>query len=108
VALPGEPPSLTAKRELQEETTLDLPEGALSGVYYEAVHRFGPMIHFVFRPRWDGQQDPVAIPPEIGDVGWFELDALPAPMSDFTERRIRDALNEQVDYAVVSARVWRE
>lgn len=107
ICLPAEPPSVGAQRELREETGVVLPEGELSGVYYESAHRFGPMIHFVF--RFSGQEGLVAHanPPEIGDVGWFELDDLPAPMSDFTETRIRDALAEGVAYRVVSGRSWR-
>ena len=108
IALPGEAPALTAQRELLEETGLDLPEGELSGVYYEPGHDFGPMIHFVFRHDGHDALTPVANPPEIGAVGWFEVDALPAPMSDFTQRRIRDALAPGVAYRVVARRLWRE
>ena len=108
VGMPGEAPSVTAQRELREETTLELPEGQLSGVYYDAIHRFGPMLHFVFRfaPR-DGL-NPIAQLPEIGELGWFYLNELPRPMSDFTERRIRDALGNGVAYAVIAPRVWHE
>jgi len=107
IALPDEAPSRTAQRELEEETGLTLPEGDLSGVYYERAHRFGPMIHFVF--RFTGQENLVAEarPPEIGAVGWFDLDDLPAPMSDFTETRIRDALTHEVAYRVIEGRTWR-
>jgi 8-oxo-dGTP pyrophosphatase MutT (NUDIX family) len=108
ICLPAEPPSVGAQRELREETSLDLPEGALSGVYYEPRHTFGgAAIHFVF--RFMGQEGLIAQanPPEIGDVGWFELGNLPAPMSDFTETRIRDALTADVAYRVISGRTWR-
>jgi 8-oxo-dGTP diphosphatase len=108
MALPLEAPSRTAQRELEEETGLVLPEGALSGVYYETTtRRFGPMIHFVFRHFGREGLVAKANPPEIGDVGWFDLNDLPSPMSDFTERRIRDALADQVVYAVIIGRSWR-
>jgi len=107
VALPAEEPSLAAARELREETGLELPQGTLSGVYYEPGHDFGPMLHFVFRHDDRDGLAPVANPPEIGDVGWFALDALPAPISDFTEQRIRDALARGVAYRVIAERTWR-
>jgi 8-oxo-dGTP diphosphatase len=108
LGLPGEAPSVTAQRELREETTIELPEGELSGVYYDAANRFGPVLHFCFRfPPQDGLA-PIAQPPEIGELGWFDLSELPRPMSDFTERRIRDALATGVAYAVIERRVWRE
>lgn len=107
VALPGEAPAATARRELLEETTLDIPEGQLSGVYYDKQHRLGPVLHFVFRFAPQDGLKPVAQPPEIGELGWFDLDELPAPMSDFTEIRIRDALAGGVAYRLVTPRVWR-
>ena len=107
VALPGEAPSVAAQRELREETTVELPEGELSGVYYDPHHRLGSMLHFVFTFPVQKRLQPVPQPPEIGDLGWFDLDALPSPMSDFTEMRIRDALADSVAYRVVGPRVWR-
>ena len=108
IALPAEPPAIAAQRELREETGIHLPEGAFSGVYFEPHHSLGgPAIHFVFRHANQHGLEPVAMPPEIGEVGWFELDALPAPMSDFTETRIRDALEDRAIYRVVGGRIWR-
>lgn len=106
--LPGEPPSRGAERELQEETGLSLRDGSLSGVYFEPGHDFGPVIHFVFRFASPAAAEPVARPPEIGAVGWFELDDMPAPMSDFTETRVRDALTGTVACQVIGERRWRE
>lgn len=107
IAVPDEAPSFAAQRELREETTLELAEGELSGVYYDRYARFPPMLHFCFRFARQDALKPVAQLPEIGDLGWFDLDALPAPMSDFTELRIRDALEQQVAYRLVTPRVWR-
>jgi 8-oxo-dGTP diphosphatase len=108
LALPGEEPSVAAARELREETGLILQPAGISGVYYEPGHDFGPMLHFVFRFVYDQSQTPVAMPPEIGAVGWFEISDLPRPVTDFVENRIRDALGAGCTYRVVTGRVWRE
>jgi 8-oxo-dGTP pyrophosphatase MutT (NUDIX family) len=108
ICLPDEAPSDGAARELQEETGLHVSGGSLSGVYYERQHWSGAMVHFVFRftPPISGR--PAARPPEIGDVGWFALDDLPRPISDFTEQRARDALGDAVAYRIIDGRDWRE
>ena len=108
LALPGEEPSAAAARELEEETGLRIPPGAISGLYYEPGHDFGPMLHFVFRFAHDPVQTPLAMSPEIGEVGWFDIDQLPRPITDFVEYRVRDALGTGCTYRVVTARVWRE
>lgn len=107
IAMPNEAPLDTAHREVREETGLTIADGELTGVYYETEHWTGPMIHFVFRFKWTGDVTPEAHPPEISDVGWFGLDALPVPISDFTEARIREALNGTPVYRVVLGRTWR-
>jgi 8-oxo-dGTP diphosphatase len=107
IALPGEEPSAAASRELAEETSLIVAKGTLSGVYYEPGHDFGPMLHFVFRFPWQEGMEAQANPPEIGAVGWYDPAALPTPMSDFTERRIHDALGPSVTYRLIEARSWR-
>jgi 8-oxo-dGTP pyrophosphatase MutT (NUDIX family) len=110
---PGESPDQTAIREIREETGLEVEIDRLTGAYYEAGPRpgdnHGPILHFVFAVhRADPAAAPIAVPPEIGDVGWFSLDALPEPMSDFTERRIRDAASgAPAAVTRVERRVWR-
>ena len=93
---PGEAPDETAIREIREETGLEVVIERLTGVYYEPEPRpgsdQGPLLHFVFVVRIaDPAKSPVPSSPEIGELGWWPLDGLPAPMSDFTERRIVDA-----------------
>jgi 8-oxo-dGTP pyrophosphatase MutT (NUDIX family) len=105
--LPGEEPAAGARRELEEEAGLNVGGGRLSGVYFEPGHERGPTLHFVFRLERPIGVEPVARPPEIDAVGWFALDDLPAPISDFTELRARDALRDRVAYAVVPERQWR-
>jgi 8-oxo-dGTP diphosphatase len=106
---PGEAPHEGALRELFEETCLRGELGRLTGVYFEADHPFGHMLHFVFRVELDALDQPTASSPEISDVGFWPIDQLPSPMSDFTERRIRDALlSGPVSVARIGTRQWRE
>jgi 8-oxo-dGTP diphosphatase len=105
----GETPEETARRELVEETGLRADVDRLTGVYLEPGHEFGPMLHFVFRCAWHERLDPVVSSPEVSEVGYWPLDELPTPMSDFTERRIRDALLDgPVRIGRVGNRQWRE
>jgi 8-oxo-dGTP diphosphatase len=112
-AEPGESPDQTAAREVLEETGLDVELDRLTGAYHEAGprpgHAHGPIMHFVFLayPR-DPAAIPIPVPPEIGDVGWWPLDALPAPISDFTERRILDAASgREATVTRIEGRAWR-
>jgi ADP-ribose pyrophosphatase YjhB (NUDIX family) len=104
----GETPDETATRELLEETGLRAGLDRLTGVYLEPQHDFVPMLHFVFRCRWDAGQHPVPSSPEVSEVGYFPTDLLPTPISDFTERRIQDAaIDQPVRVGRVRARRWR-
>ena len=105
----GEAPNETASRELLEETGLTAELDRLSGVYFEPGHDFGPMLHFVFRCRWNDRLLPVVSSPEISEVRYWPRDALPAPMSDFTERRINDAAGDgPAVVGRVDRRLWRD
>lgn len=105
---PGEAPDETARRELAEETGLRAELDHLTGVYFEPGHDPGPMLHFVFKCRWHERLEPVASSPEVSDVGYWALDDLPKPISDFTERRIQDAaLDGPVRVRRVTGRQWR-
>ncbi len=104
---PGESPLGAAERELREETGLTLSAGPLTGVYFEPGHDFGPMLHLVFRCSSPADAAPTPEPPEIDRVGWYSLDELPTPISDFTVRRLRDALAGNAAFGLVAARNWR-
>jgi 8-oxo-dGTP diphosphatase len=80
----------TALREVWEETGLHVHTLHTTGIYYEPeddIHQF------VFLCQRD---DPAAIPhpdaAEISECAFWPLTALPRPISDFTIRRIRDAV----------------
>lgn len=108
-AEPGETPDETARRELLEETGLHGELARLTGVYFEPHHDFGPMVHFVFRCRSTDRLDPMASSPEVSEARYWPRDGLPTPISDFTERRIRDAaLEGPVHVGRVVSRQWRE
>jgi 8-oxo-dGTP diphosphatase len=103
-----EAPDEAARRELSEETGLHAELDRLTGVYLEAENDHGPMLHFAFRCRWHDRLDPVASSPEVSDVRFWPIDDLPTPISDFTERRIKDAiLDGPVHVARISSRRWR-
>lgn len=105
----NEAPNETATRELLEETGVRADLDRLTGVYFEPEHEFGPMLHFVFRCRWNDQLDPVVSSPEVSEVRYWPTENLPTPISDFTERRIRDAaVDGPVRVGRVSLRNWRD
>jgi rhodanese-related sulfurtransferase/ADP-ribose pyrophosphatase YjhB (NUDIX family) len=86
-----------AVREVREETGSAIELERLTGVYWEPGWGAAGGHHFVFRARLTaGSPRPtVADRAEISEVGWFARDALPRPISDFTVRRIDDALADR-------------
>ena len=84
---PGESVVGTALRELREETGLEGTAESLTGIYWDKDR---DAHHFVFRCRAEGT--PVVASAEIAEVGYWDAAALPRPISDFTIRRIEDAL----------------
>jgi 8-oxo-dGTP pyrophosphatase MutT (NUDIX family) len=103
---PGESAEETVLREVWEETGLRVRAERLSGVYYEP---HADMHHFVFICRHEDES--AAIRPdrvEISECGYWSPDALPRPISDFTVRRIHDAMSEKTvtSIAIVPPRQW--
>ncbi len=90
-----ETPTETAVREVVEETGLRVRAERLTGVYYERQAHGREALHFVFSCRL---VDMLVVPrpscDEITACGYWAPEALPRPLSDFTVRRIRDALAE--------------
>jgi 8-oxo-dGTP pyrophosphatase MutT (NUDIX family) len=82
----------TALREVREETGLDVVAQQTTGIYYEAQD---DMLHFVFLCQpLDVNAQPQANPDEITECAYWSPDALPRPISDFTVRRIQDAVTK--------------
>jgi 8-oxo-dGTP diphosphatase len=92
-AEPGETPTETALREVLEETRLTVTADRLTGIYYDAYEAGREALHFVFLCR---PVDDRAVPrpgcDEITACSYWSADALPRPISDFTVRRIDDAI----------------
>ena len=86
---PGESFDTTALRELGEETGLVARIEQLTGIYYKPEN---DSHHLVFRCRNEDGAVPVPSSDEISDCAYVGRDELPRPISDFTVRRIDDAL----------------
>jgi 8-oxo-dGTP pyrophosphatase MutT (NUDIX family) len=97
----------TVHRELLEEIGVEVVIDRLTGVYYQ------PHIdhhHFVFLCQVTLGSRPRPSSPEILTCGYWPLNALPRPMSDFTLLRINDARAEPgpISIAVFGPRRWIE
>ncbi len=103
---PGESAMETARREVREETGLRVRVERLSGIYYEPEV---DMHHFVFACRREDETE-VLRPDgrEISECGYWALEALPRPISDFTIDRIRHALGGTPVTAIITVpqRQW--
>ncbi|SFS74803.1 NUDIX domain-containing protein [Paenibacillus sp. BC26] len=84
----GESAWAAAERELQEEAGISVRDMELSGVYYQPhknryIYTF-KADHYVGTIRIDNN--------EIDQYGFFDLEALPRPISSFTIQRLTDAI----------------
>lgn len=107
----GESAAETAMREAREELGVDVRIGHLAGVYWEPAWREDRgMHHFVFRAELAAKLPAASPDPrEIAEWGWFTLHEPPRPISDFTLRRIKDAIDgAQSTFAVIGVRSWLE
>lgn len=108
---PGESVAETAIREAREELGVPIALGRLVGVYWEPHWRDDlGMHHFVFTAVL-GQALPERSPQpaEISGWGWFDPSQLPRPLSDFTARRISDALaGAAAGITTIAERRWLE
>ncbi len=120
LAMPGETLDETARRELLEETGLEVGTLRLAGLYLEPGHDLGTMLHGAFLAKLPSGAAARPTSDEIDEVGWFHPTTLPGPISDFTERRIAEALADlaggsvvrladaSVVLARISERTWRD
>ncbi len=110
VAESEESPEQTAVREVAEETGLMVVPERVTGIYLESRHRLGAAMHFVLRCRREpGDAEPRITSDEIIDFAWVEPATLPRPISDFTVRRITDAMaNAPLLPALIAERTWFE
>jgi 8-oxo-dGTP diphosphatase len=96
----------TALREVLEETGLHVVAQHTTGIYYDTA---ADMLHFVFLCQ---SRDPALIPTsgteEVSESAFWSPTTLPRPISDFTVRRIADAMSgvKQPLPAPVGPRQW--
>ncbi|MGZ9586715.1 NUDIX hydrolase [Paenibacillus marinisediminis] len=97
----------TARREVEEEIGLHVQVGPLTGVYYDPQY---DMHHYAFICTLSEEQMPQPTSPEIIECGYFSIDDLPRPLSDFTYQRIQDALNRGNPnlFHTIGPRQWLE
>lgn len=91
---------------LSEETGLTVVARQMTGYYYAFEN---DTLHFVFRCDVE-DSDAVPIPDgaEVSECAFWSRDALPRPISDWTIRRIQDAIDGKNFGlpAVIGPRVW--
>lgn len=97
----------TAMREVYEEIGLYVKIERLTGIYYDPHY---DMHHFVFLAKYeDSNHKPQPSSPEILECGYFSIDDLPKPISDFTYNRIINSLNNsEAVFKVIGLRQWIE
>jgi 8-oxo-dGTP diphosphatase len=104
----GESPDETALREVREEAGLVVAALHLTGYYHDAEADF---LHFVFLCEvHDRDSTPRPDLREVSECRYWPPEALPRPISDFTIRRIQEAM-AGVKFSLpsrVGPRVWIE
>ena len=93
----GESPRQAVIREAREEICARVDVEGLIGIYYFSGRE--PWLAFAFRCRIQSGQP--AVPPtgEIAQVGWFDPDDLPSPLTNLLPRVLPDAVGNA--YGVV-------
>jgi 8-oxo-dGTP diphosphatase len=88
----GETPRDAVLREVQEETGMRVHVRQIVGVYY-LTYADGrpPLISIACRCEIESGEPTVPASGEIGEVGWFHPDDLPAPLTNLAPHAIADA-----------------
>ncbi|URJ51000.1 NUDIX domain-containing protein [Paenibacillus polymyxa] len=77
-----------ARRELKEEVNIEVNKMDLSGIYFMS-HRNG----YIYTFKSDGYVGRIEVDnKEIDEYGFFDIDNLPRPISNFTVERLIDAV----------------
>jgi 8-oxo-dGTP diphosphatase len=102
---PGESAAQAVLREVREETGLSVIVERLVGVYYEPAKDF---LHFAFLCRRLNLIEQFQHDLEVLECLYWSVDVLPRPISDFTLRRIGDALSgqNQLLFESIGPRQW--
>ncbi|GAA1389287.1 NUDIX domain-containing protein [Luteococcus peritonei] len=92
---PGEDPHESAVREAMEEAGVEIEVERLVWMSPTGLITYGngdqnDYLDHTFRARWVSGEAAVG-DDESSEVGWFDLDQLPSPMSELQRRRIRVA-----------------
>lgn len=98
----------TAVREVREETGLHVLAQHATGIYYDTE---ADMLHCVFLCQSrDTALAPCSTGGEISECAFWSPTALPRPISDFTVRRIADAISgvKLTLPTLVGSRQWLE
>lgn len=95
----------TVLREVREETGLLVEAQRTTGVYYEPTLDF---LHFVLLCRRLNENTKFCPDSEVTECAYWPPDALPRPISDFTIRRIEEALSgePQLLPVTIGPRQW--
>ena len=88
---PARQESLAVVREMLEETGLTVRAEYLVGIYYWHASP-QPWIAFVFRCEVERGEPAVPSTGEIAEVGWFDPDDLPVPLTNLAPYAIPDAV----------------
>ncbi len=93
----GETVKQAARREIMEETTLNVDEADLDIV--SAMHRITPWnwqsIEYVLVTKKFCGQPQITEPDKCSDLHWFALNALPDNISDYAKRAIDNYINRE-------------
>lgn len=82
----------TALREVREETGLSVKAQRMTGVYYD---RETDWLHFAFLCCRTDARETFRFDDEVTECAFWPTNDLPRPISDFTIRRIEDALSHE-------------